>query len=144
MNSRVLKAWGSKPKVPNFSWNSFNRLVLISKNKLCCGMVTSCEYMGCLLSDGCAVTVKWVSLNMFGTSWEELSESVSLYTAPCLICASSFWKNGYTSFHNAMFKLSSIVCDTVLRHVEMLVVVPQNIDQIKWCLLKNNSCFINN
>ena len=79
---------------------------------------------------------------MFGTSWEELSESVSLYTAPCLIYASPFWKNGY-EFHNTIFKLSSIVCDAIVRHVEMLVVVPQDIDQIKWCVLKNNSCFIN-
>ena len=95
---------------------------------MCCG-VTSCECLVCLVSERCAVTVKWVPLNMFGTSWEDLSENVSLYTEPCLICASSFWKNGY-AFHNAMFILSSIICDAVVRHVEMLVVVPQDIDQI--------------
>ena len=60
----------------------------------------------------------FLDLNPIEHVWEELSESVSLYTTHCIICASSFWKNGY-AFHNAIFKFSSIVFDAV---VEILVV----------------------
>ena len=76
--------------------------------------------------------------------WDRLGRAVRkrLTLHSRLICARSFWNNGY-AFPDAICKLSSIVCDAVVRHVDILVVV-QNIDQIKWCLLKNSSCFINN
>ena len=115
---------GSKPKITNFSWNSFNWLVFISKNW------AADQHHG-LASMFPGFESDWTCLG------RAVRKRLTLHNI------TQHWKNGY-AFHNAIFKFSSIVCDAVVRHVEMLVVVPQDIDQIKWCLLKNNSCFIKN